>query len=143
MVAQRLLSVTARRRRRRPSLIDPYERYVRRLVARGQPEWITALPRTDLSWGHRVHPKPYTITWRPCGHLEHTHPSRLQRNGKSARASPRHLRRWKTSLRSVPRGCFCRNRMIWMKPSGRNLRSSDRPAQALRLHIASRKRFCA
>jgi transposase len=40
----------ARRRRRRPSLIDPYERYVRRLVARGQPEWVTALPRTDLSW---------------------------------------------------------------------------------------------
>jgi hypothetical protein len=37
----------ARRRRRRPSLIDPYERYVPPVVASGKPQWLTTVSRTD------------------------------------------------------------------------------------------------
>jgi hypothetical protein len=54
----------------------------------------------------RVHPKPCITLWRPCGPLDQTHPSRPRRSREGARASLRHLHRWKTSRHSGPAFLF-------------------------------------
>jgi transposase len=90
MVAQRLLSVTARRRRRRPRLIDPYARYVLQWWQEGNRHG-AQLSRDLTSRGYKGSSKAmynYLASLRtPRSHSSTSSPSKSQER-KSVPSSP-------------------------------------------------------
>jgi hypothetical protein len=103
MVAQWLLSVTARRRRRRPSLIDPYERYVLQWWHKGNRNGLQ-LYRELTALGYKGSPKAmyrYLARLRtPQSPSSGLTPSEPQRR-KSVLASPAPLENFSAQRASL------------------------------------------